>query len=314
MTSTQWLLTGSVFGLVFCAVMTMFEIMHVRKRRKVMEKVIEPLYREDAMQKRGPIGRFVHWFNRSEYGREQEDQLRGADLKLSPFQWMLIYLAAWLVISFLLSKLFSLPFPYNVLVGYFVWKFSADRLLKARRNKLASAINKQLPEVCRLLASSIKAGLSIQQGIELVAAEIKPPAGRVFQVIASELKMGAAMDTVLTQMNERVSSKDLKLMNSAILIQRRTGGNLAQVLEHLAKTLEERERLNQEIQNSSAESRFIALILTLMPVFIIMMFNSMFDGFVMLMFTLPGMIITAVSGLLIAVGLVVIRKISNIKV
>jgi tight adherence protein B len=314
MTSTQWLLFGSVFCAVFCAVMTLLEILYIRKKQNVMQKVIEPLYREDALQKRGPVGRFVQWFNRSEYGREHEEQLRSADLKLSPFQWILIYLAAWLLISFLLSKLFSLPFPYNVLVGYFVWKMSANQLLKVRRNKLASAINKQLPEVCRLLASSIKAGLSIQQGIELVASELKPPAGRLFQVIASELKMGAAMDTVLTQINERVNSKDLKLMNSSILIQRRTGGNLAQVLEHLARTLEERERLNQEIQNSSAESRFIAIILTIMPVFIVMMFNSMFDGFVMLIFTLPGMIITAVSALLITVGLVVIRKISNIKV
>jgi tight adherence protein B len=314
MNSTYWLMVGTLFAFVFFTSLMLMEAVYVRKRRSVLQKVVEPLYREDAHQTRGPIGRLVNWFNRSEYGKEQEEQLRAADLKLSPFQWNLLYLAGWAAFSFLLANMFSLPFPYNVLVGYFVWKVSANQWLKARRGKLAQAINKQLPEVCRLLASSIKAGLSIQQGIELVAAELKPPAGRLFQIIAGELKMGASMDDVLTRISERVTSKDLKLMNSSILIQRRTGGNLAQVLEHLAKTLEERERLHQEIQNSSAESRFIAIILTCMPVFIILMFNSMFGGFVMLMFTLPGMIITGVSALLIATGLFVIRKISNIRV
>ena len=125
--------------------------------------------------------------------------------------------------------------------------------------------------------------------------------------------MGTTLHLVLERVHERFTSKDIRLLTQTIIVQRQAGGNLGQALDHLAKTLEERERMNKEISNQTAESRYIALTLALMPVFLIVVFNMVFKGFIMPIFTVPGMVLVAVVLLLMTVGFLMIRKVSNIK-
>ncbi|MBO8165501.1 MAG: type II secretion system F family protein [Brevibacillus sp.] len=311
---TVSLVHWAVFGSALFASMTLLEALLVRKRLNGLKKVMEPLYRMGAQDGSGLLARLGSWFNRTEYGKEMDKLLKSVHMNGTPIQWLLLWLGSWLLLCLVIRQLLGLGFPYNVLVAYLFIKVVSRQWFKSRRHKLTSAVTRQLPEVCRLLASSTKAGHSIQQGLEMVAAEIKPPAGYLFQSIVSEVKMGRAMDTVMSEVKQRVDSKELNALANMILLQHRVGGNLPQVLGHLAKTLEERERLHKEIRNSSAEPRFVALLLSLMPVVIIVLFNFAFDGFAMLMFTVPGMILTALSVFLITLGLVVVRKISNIRV
>jgi len=128
------------------------------------------------------------------------------------------------------------------------------------------------------------------------------------------LKLGMAMEVVLERLNQRVHSKDLKLMSNTIIIQRRAGGNLSEALEQMAKTLEDREKVNQELKNTTAESRFVAIILAGMPFIFILMFNMVFKGFLMPIFTLPGLILMIVVFMIIGFGILLIRMVSNVKV
>ncbi|UFJ40797.1 type II secretion system F family protein [Brevibacillus humidisoli] len=314
MSSTIWLLLGACFCSALFASFTLLEAICVRKRLHVLNKTLEPNYREDGRVRPGIWQRLSSRLNRTEYGKSLDQAMHRVNLKLTPLQWVVISIGCWLGLGLIIWKLLRLDFVYSGLLAYLVFKLGSAQWLKSRHSKLTQAINRQLPEVCRLLSSSTKAGLSIQQGMEMVATEMKPPAGRTFQTIVSELKVGTEMDAVLTRMNERIKSKDLKLLINAIAVQRRAGGNLAQVLSHLAKTLEERQRINKELHNSSSEPRFIALVLTCMPIVIILLFNLALEGFVMLLFTMPGMVLIAISAVLIGTGLVIIRKIANVKV
>ncbi|MVP01600.1 type II secretion system F family protein [Paenibacillus lutrae] len=309
----EWLLYGAVFLTVLFGVLAVAEITSSRKRQNALNKQLRPLYAEHALKKDSSLRRAQQRLNRTEYGREWEDQLRSADLKLSPAHWLLIRLALFAVVTVLLTSLLDLKAPYNLIAGYFGVRICAKQWLKGRRLKYAEQINRQLPEVCRMLSSSVRAGLSIQQGIEMVAKELKAPAGPLFMSMSSELQIGTTLDEVLERLHERFTSKDIQLLTQTILVQRKAGGNLSQALDHLAKTLEERSRMNKEISNQTAESRYIAISLAVMPLFLVIVFNTVFKGFIMPIFTLPGLILLAVVVVMMLVGFVLIRKVSHIK-
>jgi len=309
-----WLLYGACFASVLFAVFSFWEAVRVRRRWNAHQLAIQPLLREEGRARRGMLRRLRSWLNQTEYIRNVEARLREANLKLTAGQWIIAGISGWMALCLFLDKLFGLAFPYNGLLAYPLCKLASAQWRKSRASKLSQAVGKQLAEVCRLLASAVKAGLSLQQGLELVAAEIKPPAGRLFQGIVSELKVGNGLDVVLGRLSMQVKSKELSLFTNAILIHRRVGANLAEVLEHLALTLEERQRIQKEVAHYSSEPRFIALLLTGMPIVIIALFNLALDGFGKLLFTPPGMVLIAVSALLIACGLALIRKIANVKV
>jgi tight adherence protein B len=313
MPAEEVLLDLIVFLAVALGTAGTMEMVSVRKKMNALNKRLGRLHTEEARKSKGLYRRLASKFHQSDYGRDWEDKLRSANLKLEPFDWMLILSGVFAAGSVLLSQLFSLRFPLNITAAFFVVNTGSKRWLKGRAAKYAQMINRQLPEVCRMLAGCIRAGLSVQQGIEMVARELKPPAGPLFQTMASELKMGTTLDEVLTRLHERFASKDIRLLTQTILVQRRAGGNLGQALDHLAKTLEERDRMNQELSNQTAESRYIATTLALMPFFLIIAFNMVFKGFIMPLFSLPGMILLAVVAVLMTIGFLLIRKVTNIK-
>lgn len=302
-----------VFIAVALGVLGIAETVMVRKKMNALNRQMKPLYTPEASRVKSPYEQLAVRFNKSEYGRDWEDRLKTSNMKVSAFEWMLIQSGLVVGITFLLYQLMSLGFPYNILAAYFITSAGSKQWLKSRRGKYAQLINRQLPEVSRMLSSCIRAGMSVQQGIELVAKELKAPAGPLFQSMSSELSMGTALSAVLERIHERFTSKDIRLLTQTILVQRQAGGNLSQALDHLARTLEERERMNQELNNQTAESRYIALTLALMPVFLIIAFNMVFEGFIMPIFTIPGLILMAVVIALMIVGFLLIRKVSNIK-
>jgi tight adherence protein B len=289
------------------------EAFAVRRNLTALNKQLKQLHTAEAKKRKSAYHLLASRLNHSEYGKHLDNKLKAADLKFGPFEWTLIRIGATLIIAFLLNRLIALGFPYNLTAAYLLVNWGGKQFLKTRTNKYALLINRQLPEVCRMMASCIRAGLSVQQAIEMVAKELKPPAGPLFQAMASEMRVGTSLDDVLERLHERFTSKEIRLMTQTILVQRQAGGNLSQALDHLAKTLEERERMNQELSNQTAESRYIAFTLALMPFFLIIAFNMVFKGFIMPIFTLPGLILLAVVMALMAVGFLLIRKVSNLK-
>jgi tight adherence protein B len=311
--SYEALLYVLIFLSVGLGTLGVMEVVAVRSKINALNKQLNRLYTEEALRARSPYRRLADRLNQSEYGKEWDEKLKNANMKIAPFEWTLLRAAVFLVIALLLYKLISLKFPYNAGAAYLLMNLGLRQWLRTRSNKYAQLVNRQLPEVCRMMASCIRAGLSVQQAIDVVAQELKPPAGPLFHAMASELKMGTALDAVLERLHDRFASKDIRLVTQTILVQRQAGGNLSQALDHLAKTLEERERLNQELSNQTAESRFIALTLMLMPVFLIIAFNMVFKGFIMPIFSVPGIILLAVVVAMMIVGFVLIRKVSDIK-
>jgi tight adherence protein B len=134
-----------------------------------------------------------------------------------------------------------------------------------RQRSRQRAFERQLPETLTLLASSLRAGFSLMQGLETVAQEIGPPMRRELQRVFTEVRLGRGVEDALGDAADRLGSRDLAWSVMAIKIQRDVGGNLATLLDTVADTMLKRERIRAEIQVLTAEGRASAVILSLMP-------------------------------------------------
>ena len=121
----------------------------------------------------------------------------------------------------------------------FVW-------MKAKRR--LAAIDAQLPDVLITLAASLKAGHSFRQAIQAVVDEGMPPASKEFKRVLTETRLGRPMDDALTDMAERLGSKNLSFVVTAVTIQRQVGGSLAGIFDMVADTVRQRQQFQRKIK------------------------------------------------------------------
>lgn len=133
--------------------------------------------------------------------------------------------------------------------------------LNARQNKFMD----QLPDTLQMLSGSLKAGYGVLQAIDTVVKEAQEPTKSEFQRVLSEARLGLPLEDSLADMAERIGTDDFRWVAVSINIQRRVGGNLAQLLETVAMTLRERAATRRQIKALSAEGRLSAYILVALP-------------------------------------------------
>ena len=123
----------------------------------------------------------------------------------------------------------------------------------------------QLPDLLDTMVRSIRAGHPIPASIRMVVQEFPEPAGKEFQQVADELTYGMDLESAMRSMSSRVQLHDLHLVTSAISIQSKSGGNLAEILSNLAQVVRDRLRMRLKIRALSAEGRLSAIVLSLLP-------------------------------------------------
>jgi tight adherence protein B len=183
------------------------------------------------------------------------------------------------------------------------------------RSKRLGSFEEQFPEALEFLARAMRAGHAFSIALEMLSEESPQPLGSEFRKVYNEHNLGLPIETALTNLTDRVPLLDVKFFVSAVLLQRETGGNLAEILTKLAFVIRERFKLKGQVRAASAHGRITGSILTLMPV--VLMFGLM----VVAPSYLKGMaddddgrlIIAAAIGMII-IGHFVIRKIVKIKV
>ncbi|MBR7024842.1 MAG: type II secretion system F family protein [Selenomonadaceae bacterium] len=193
-------------------------------------------------------------------------------------------------------------------IGLWIW--SSIRVEK-RRN----AFTEQLSDCLTTVANALRAGYSFQQAMDVVSKEMEPPISSEFERVSTDIAMGVTLEEALEQMNARVASPDFDLVVTAVLIQREIGGNLAQILDTISDTINERIRMKREIKALTAQGRFSAWVLILLP-FVTAAFCYVFNhDQTMLLFTEEsGRIALAVALVMEFLGFVVIQKIVDIEV
>jgi tight adherence protein B len=191
-----------------------------------------------------------------------EDALEQADLPLRPPEALFFYFAGVCVLA--LFGILILP----PAMGFAVVALGAVIpvvLLHRRRKKRLRNFQVQLPDTLNLLAGSMRAGFSFAQGLETVANEAAEPTRRELQRVFTESRLGRPIEDALEDSANRMGSVDLMWAVMAIRIQREVGGNLAELLDTVADTMTQRERIRGEIKALTAEGRFSGWILGIFP-------------------------------------------------
>jgi tight adherence protein B len=173
----------------------------------------------------------------------------------------------------------------------------------------------QLPEAIDMLVSAMKAGYSFQAAMKFIGEEVPEPLGPEFARFYEEQRLGMEVRTALIAMQDRVDSLDLRMFVTALLIQRETGGNLAEVLGKIATVMRERAALKGEIRTLTAESKLSARILGALPFVVFGMVNLLNPGFMrpMLQTAYGPWVFAAATGM-VGIGYWTMMKIADIEI
>lgn len=186
------------------------------------------------------------------------------------------------------------------------------RFLRIRR---LAKFNEQLEDALGAMSSSLKAGFSINQALEGIAAENRAPISIEFRLLVQEIRLGVPLETALNNMCKRIESEDFELVTVAIITARQTGGELTSVLERLAAVIRERLRIHRKISALTAQGRMQATVIGVMPFLLMLMMSYVVpDAMGEFFGSIIGIVSCIAAIILVAAGFFVIRKITTIKV
>jgi tight adherence protein B len=149
-------------------------------------------------------------------------------------------------------------------------------VVKQLRARKILQFEEQFPEAIQLVARAMRAGHAFATGLKMAAEEMPPPCGTEFRILHDQQNFGAQMADALKAFAARVPSLDARFFVTAVLTQRETGGNLAEILDRLSAVMRERFRIKREVRVKSAHGRMTAYVLAGMPPALagMMLFNS----------------------------------------
>lgn len=183
------------------------------------------------------------------------------------------------------------------------------------RSKRMSKFEEGLPEALDLIVSALRVGHSLNSALGLVTRECPDPVGPEFRVAFDEQNYGLELKTALENMVNRMPVQDLRIVVTAIMIQKESGGNLAEVLEKTSQVIRERFRLKRQVMTHTAQGRLTGVILTLLPVVLGCALYFVNPKMMSLLWTRElGIKLLYAAGGMIVVGGLIIRKIVNMDV
>lgn len=190
--------------------------------------------------------------------------LRQADVKWTPVALMLACAVTFAVVAYVVNfktGAMLIALGVGAAGGALPLGFVAFK-----RSQRFGKFEKQLPEALDLIVSGLRAGHSLSSALGLVTREVQDPLGGEFRIAFEEQNFGLDMRTALENLVKRVPLQDLKMSITAIIIQRESGGNLAEVLEKTAQMVRERFRLKKQVMVHTAQGRMTGIVLTILPI------------------------------------------------
>lgn len=243
-----------------------------------------------------------------------EQRMLRAGLPLRSGEFLALCGAMALLTGFLLLLLsggFLLAGLVGSLLGLCI-PFLLVRIKTARRMR---AFNNQLGDALILIANSLRTGYSFMQAVDMVAQEMRPPISTEFGRTVKEMNLGVPVENALGNLAKRIDSEDLDLVLTSVLIQRQVGGNLAEVLDNIARTIRDRVRIRGEIRTMTAQGRISGIIISLLPIALGLVIYTMNPGYVRILFVHPiGQLMLGVAVAGQVIGVFVIRRIVDIEV
>jgi len=242
-------------------------------------------------------------------------QQAGLALKVSEYYLLRILLGSLVVVLILLmSQASTVGFVIGAAGGVVGFMVPAWYAMWLRGRRIAQ-ISAQLVEALQLISNSLRSGFAFTQSVEMAVRQLEPPIKDELERFLQDNALGARSDEALRNLVERTGSYDVEMMVTTILVQRTTGGNLSEILDNVAETIRERERLQGEIRSLTASQRLTGMILSVYPLFLGALFTLIaYDLMKVLWEEEFGRVLLGIAATLQILGFIVIRRVLRLDV
>lgn len=187
--------------------------------------------------------------------------------------------------------------------------------LKLAEKKYYDKFQEQLPEALDLLSRALRSGHALSSGLDMVGKEMSEPIKAEFAAMVDEVNLGLSMDEAFQNLCSRVPSTDLRFFTIAVLVQKQTGGNVAEILDNISRLIRERIQFARQVKALTAEGRYSAGVLLALPIVMFLYMYIVRNEYIALLWTEEiGQFMIAGAVLLQIIGAFVIRKIVTIDI
>lgn len=270
---------------------------------------------KDSKQKKRLTAKLSTMMFRDKSKSQKTDRSRllltRADVEMTSEEFLLLRLLFTAIFGFFAFALWKNPFMI-ALTAVAIWKAPIFYLNYKIREK-CKLFDEQLLDAIGIISNSLKAGYSFFQALSAVVEETKPPLSKEFKLMLKEMSFGLSVDQAFHNLLQRIYTEDLHLMTISVLIQRDVGGNLSEILENIASTIRERQKLKGEVKTLTAQGRLSGGIVVGLPIFLGIVLYVINPAYISLLFTTgAGRIMLVLSAFSQVFGIFVISKIIKI--
>ena len=280
------------------------------QKQEAKAKISKALVRPDIEEQ---VGGLTGFFARMGRTFDVSSLLEQANLDYEPGKFVGVMIGGALFV-FLLCVVLGvgaiIGLVIALVVGSVPWLWAT-----VRKRSRARKIGDQLPDVFELMGQALRAGHSLTSAIQLVSEELSDPAGTEFGRVFQEQNLGLPLEAAMSRMGERINNMDLHLFITAVLIQRQSGGDLAELLDNIGDVIRDRIRIIGMVRGLTAEGRLSGWALTALPLFVFCasaVMNPTYAG--LLINTEKGRWMLGGAVFLQLLGILTIRKIVNIRI
>jgi len=251
----------------------------------------------------------LHW----SWSTRLRELISQAGLKMRPAALVMLSCIIALM-AYLIAVHFFHGFLLALLVGLAVGAIPIISVAWKRQRRFRR-FEEHFPEALDLLGRAVRAGHAFTTGLEMISKEVTEPIAGEFRITFDEQNFGLPLRDALLNMTERIPLIDVRFFVTALLIQKETGGNLAEILDALARVIRDRFRIYREVRVKTAQGRLTAAILIALPPLMMLMLEIVNPQYVGVLFTDPkGPVVLAIAGTLQVVGSIMLWKIIHIEV
>lgn len=243
------------------------------------------------------------------------DKAQKANIAFSPRALIMIMMLLSAVSFMMLLVATAAALPVKILVALAMGVGAVYFWVNHKAKKRLGLIEEQLPDAVELMVRSLRVGHPFSAAIGIVAKEIADPLGSEMGVIADEAAYGRDIGEALKNMAERMDMQDLRFLAVAVTIQQQSGGNLAEILDGLAKVIRSRFKLFRRVKAITAEAKWSGMFLSAFPILALIMLTMIqpnyYDDVKETKYFIPAALLV---GTFLVINVIFMRMMVNIKV
>lgn len=249
----------------------------------------------------------------SAYLIKKRKKLTQAYILMKPEEFLLLSIISG-ILGFLVMYLFTKLVPIGILGGVIGFVLP-DTYIGSIKKKRGIKLNDQLPEALSIISNGLRAGLSFSQAVSIAGKDLDSPISDEFTKIVRDNTLGKSMDDSLNDFTMRTDDEDVDMFVTAMIIQRQVGGNLSEILDTISNTIRERVRIKGEVRTLTAQSKFSAVIISLLPLGISLVLALINPSYIGQLFTnTVGLIMVGLAVIMMLIGIFIMTKLVKLDI